>query len=153
MKTRPILIISIFLTACTPHLISNRTSAPIPVTTFSPLATTTMQGDSPTMPSIHSTPTISDLQSLIEKAKTDLAQRLSISIDQINGIEAKAVVWSNSSLGCPQPGMVYAEVLTPGYLILVNANGQDYEYHAGKGADIFYCESPLPPIDGVLDNT
>jgi hypothetical protein len=105
------------------------------------------------MTPIPSTPATPNLQTLIAKAKDDLAQRLSIAVDQINGIEAKAVTWSNSSLGCPQPGMMYAEVLTPGYLILLNANGQDYEYHAGKGSDIFLCEDPLPPVEGLPRNT
>jgi hypothetical protein len=105
------------------------------------------------MTPLPSFPAPPNLQSLIEKAKNDLAQRLSISVDQINGVDVKAVIWSNSSLGCPQPGMLYAEVLTPGYLILLNANGQDYEYHAGKGSDIFLCENPLPPVEGIPGNT
>ena len=100
-----------------------------------------------------STPDVPELHGLIDKAKKDLAQRLSISIDLINGVEAKAVIWSNSSLGCPQPDMFYTEVLTPGYLILLNANGQDYEYHAGKNSDIFLCENPLPPVEGMPGNT
>jgi len=94
-----------------------------------------------------------NLQSMIDKAKDDLAQRLSISTTQINIIEAKEVTWSNSSLGCPQPGMGYADVLTPGYLILLNANGQDYEYHAGKAGSLTYCENPLPTFEGVPGNT
>jgi hypothetical protein len=44
-------------------------------------------------------------------------------------------------------------VLTPGYLILLNANGQNYEYHAGKGSEVFYCENPLPPVEGIPSNT
>ena len=102
------------------------------------------------LPSFPATP---NLQSLIEKAKDDLAQRLSIAITQINIVDAKEATWSNSSLGCPQPGMLYADVLTPGYLILLSANGQDYEYHAGKGSVIFYCENPLPPVEGMPGNT
>ena len=98
-------------------------------------------------------PTTPNLQSLIENAKADLAQRLSISTTEINVLDARDVVWSNSSLGCPQPGMLYADVLTTGYLILLSANNQEYEYHVGKGFDIFYCENPLPPVDGMPGNT
>ena len=102
---------------------------------------------------MESKPVTPNLQSLIEIAKEDLAQRLFIAKSQINIVEARDVVWSNASLGCPQPGMMYAEVLTPGYLILLNANGQDYEYHAGKNSDAFYCENPSPPGEGMPDNT
>lgn len=94
----------------------------------------------------------SGLRYLVEKARADLAQRLSISISQINLVDAKEVVWPNSSLGCPQPGMVYAEVLTPGYLIILNADDKEYEYHASKGTYVVYCDNPTPPIPGTLDN-
>ena len=83
---------------------------------------------------------------LVEMAKIDLAGRLSIPTDQIILIDARAVVWSDSSLGCPQPGMFYTEVLTPGYLILLEANGQEYEYHSGKSSEVFLCENPIPPV-------
>jgi len=105
------------------------------------------------MPPISTAATVPNLQSLVDKAREDLAQRLSISTSQINVVEAREVTWSNSSLGCPQPGMLYADVLTPGYLILLNANGQDFEYHTGKGSDIFYCENPTPPFEGSPSNT
>ena len=98
-------------------------------------------------------PVTPNLQTLIEIAKENLAQWLSIAKYQINVVEAREVVWSNASLGCPQPGMLYAEVLTPGFLILLNVNGQDYEYHAGKNSDAFYCENPSPPVEGMPDNT
>jgi hypothetical protein len=68
-------------------------------------------------------------------------------------IDAKDVIWPNSALGCPQSGMMYAEVLTPGYLILLHAEGQDYEYHAGKNSDPFLCENPTPPVPGMAGDT
>lgn len=105
------------------------------------------------MTSAPSLPAVPNLPSLIEKAKEDLAQRLSISITQINVVDAKEVTWSNSSLGCPQPGMLYADVLTAGFLILLSANNQAYEYHAGKSSDVFYCNNPLPPVEGLPGNT
>jgi len=138
MRTRLTIIIIIMLTACTPRFI------PKPEPT---------QGETPSMPPSPIASTTPNLQSLVDKAREDLAQRLSISTTQINIIEAKEVTWSNSSLGCPQPGMLYADVLTPGYLILLNANGQDFEYHTGKGSDIFYCENPTPPFEGSPSNT
>jgi hypothetical protein len=157
MQTRLAILTILILASCAPRFIPK--SDPTQIALISPLPSEIQptyaptQGDIPNMAPFLSTPSAPGLPNLIEKAKEDLAQRLSISVDQINGIDVKSVIWSNSSLGCPQPGMLYAEVLTPGYLILLNANGQDYEYHAGKGSDIFLCENPLPPVDGMLDNT
>lgn len=88
------------------------------------------------------------LQSLVEEAKEDLAGRLSVPVSQIDLLEARDVIWPDSSLGCPQPGMSYMEVLTPGYLIRLLANGQDYKYHAGRNRRVFLCPNPSPPIPG-----
>lgn len=86
------------------------------------------------------------LLGLIELAKVDLSVRASIPLDQITVIDARPVVWPDASLGCPQPGMQYAQVLTPGYLVLLAAWGIQYEYHAGRGAAISYCHNPTPPV-------
>ena len=98
-------------------------------------------------------PIPSGLEFLIEKAKEDLTHKLSIQTTQINVLDAREVMWSDSSLGCPQPGMVYSQVLTPGYLILLEANNKEYEYHAGKGSDVIYCENPSPPVPGMPGDT
>ena len=90
-------------------------------------------------------PPTSGLEKLIEKTQEDLAQRLSISKTEISLVEAVEVEWSDSSLGCPEPGMEYLQVLTPGYRILLEANGSQYEYHSNRDAYVVYCDpSSLP---------
>jgi hypothetical protein len=110
-------------------------------------------GDISNMTPIPSMPASPSLQNLIEKAREDLAKKLSITTTLINVLEAKEVTWPDSSLGCPQPGMAYADVLTPGYLIILNANDYAYEYHTSKNTDIFFCENPTPPVPGLPGNT
>lgn len=89
------------------------------------------------------------LQALIERAKADLAQRLSIPASQIKAIETKEVVWPDASLGCPQPGIVYAQIPTPGYIVMLENAGDNFEYHASIRGDTLYCENPTPPISGT----
>ena len=113
-----------------------------PSQTPEPVSTT--QGESEMTPSLP-TPADPGLQSLIEKTKEDLAQRLSSSVTQINLIEATEVEWSDSSLGCPQPGMDYLQVITPGYLIRLEAGGQEYEYHSNRDTYFVLCENSGPP--------
>ncbi len=93
------------------------------------------------------------LQSLIDQASQDLANRLPAATSNIRVVEAGEVVWPDASLGCPQPDMAYAEVLTPGYLVRLEYAGVLYEYHAGKAGDIFYCQNPTPPVPGTPGNT
>lgn len=88
------------------------------------------------------TPGSSDLSSLrqVTQAKEDLADRLDVAVGQIEVVEAKAVVWPNPGLGCPQPGMAYKQVPVDGMLIRLRVEGRIYEYHSGGTRDPFLCE-------------
>lgn len=50
------------------------------------------------------------------------------------------VDWPDSSLGNPQPDMSYAQVITPGFKIVLEAGGQAYEYHADLKGSISLVE-------------
>lgn len=80
---------------------------------------------------------------LVEQARKDLAERLQVALEAINLQSIEAVQWRDSSLGCPQPGMNYLMVITPGYRIRLVANGQSYEYHTDKQS-VVYCTNPQP---------
>jgi hypothetical protein len=127
----------------------NATDTPLEMTA-SPATQALSTTESPTgeiqMTSSAPTPANAAMQSLIEKAKEDLAQRLSISPAQINLVELTEVEWSDSGLGCPQPGMDYLQVITPGYLILLEVNAQNYEYHSNRDTYFVYCEKPDSPV-------
>jgi hypothetical protein len=82
---------------------------------------------------------------LVELARKDLATRLNVPVESISLISITAVQWRDSSLGCPEPGMGYATVITPGYLIMLEANGQEYEYHASR-TQVVTCENPQAPL-------
>ncbi len=89
----------------------------------------------------------SRLETLIEMVKADLAQRLSLTAEQINVVDSVEVEWSDSSLDCPQPDLLYTQVITPGFRIVLEVNGQQYEYHSNRDAYFVYCENPgVPPI-------
>jgi hypothetical protein len=96
------------------------------------------------------------LEPLVQQARQDLAQRLNIAEDHITLIEAKAVVWPDASLGCPQPDMLYAQVPHDGALILLKVGEREYEYHSGGSRGLFLCEKSLktkkvtPNIDIVI---
>lgn len=89
------------------------------------------------------------LPALIERAKTDLAQRLSIPESQIKAIETKEAAWPDASLGCPQPGIAYAQIPTPGYLVMLEVAGNEYEYHLDIHGNVLHCKNPTPPISGT----
>ena len=144
-------LLILVITACNPVEVPSLPNEPLSSTATPPVnITQTKSEEENAQMSQPASP--SGMEFLIEKAKDDLAQQLSIPVDQIELKRAEAVTWPDASLGCPQPGMAYAEVLTSGYLILLEANNKEYEYHTSRGTEIIYCENPNPPVPGTPDD-
>ncbi len=79
------------------------------------------------------------LESLIAQARAQLAAKLGITAATAELVQAQPVDWPDSSLGCPQPGYMYSQIVTPGYLIILSANGKQYEFH-GDRTRVSLCE-------------
>jgi len=85
-------------------------------------------------------------RALISKARADLARRLAVAPDKVLFVKFKSVVWPDSSLGCPRPGMAYTQVRHDGVLIRFEVNGRHYDYHGGATRDPFLCENPSASV-------
>jgi hypothetical protein len=79
-------------------------------------------------------------QALVELARQALAKELGIDITAIRLTQIEEVEWRDSSLGCPKPNMNYLQVITPGYRIVLEAQGQSYNYHTDMGKRVVRCE-------------
>jgi hypothetical protein len=71
---------------------------------------------------------------------------------------AEPVTWPDSSLGCPQPGIQYLQVLTPGYRVELHGAQRDYLVHVagkqsivctGKAGAPSRLTRPLAPLRGI----
>jgi hypothetical protein len=67
-------------------------------------------------------------------AVADVAARLDIKEDAITVVSVEFVEWPDSCLGITKRDIACAEVITPGYRIILEANGQAYEYHTDGGS-------------------
>jgi hypothetical protein len=83
---------------------------------------------------------------LVTDAVADLAGQLDLSPDDVTVVAAREVTWPDGSLGCPEPGMMYTQALVDGTLVVLEADGQRYEYHGGT--PLVLCENPKPPVGG-----
>lgn len=55
---------------------------------------------------------------------------------------SERVQWSDASLGCPQPGYAYAQVVTPGYRLVFALDGTTYQVHTNDdGSHAVICET------------
>ena len=83
-------------------------------------------------------------------ARADLAKRLGVAETEIATKAVEAEQWSNAGLGCPQPGMMYAQVLTSGYRVILKVDGQDYFYHTDDKENQVLCElADLPELPNL----
>jgi hypothetical protein len=76
---------------------------------------------------------------MVRRAVTQLATELGIPEAQIVVVSFEHTEWSDSSLGCPQPGQAYLTVITPGYLVFLKAGGQQYEFHTNEKNMVIRC--------------
>jgi hypothetical protein len=89
----------------------------------------------------------------VEMSKFHLSQRLGVEQEAITLISVQSKTWIDSSLDCPQPGEVYAQVLTPGYRITLQHNTKTYEYHTDLGQKVVFCRSdPMSRLEEVWEN-
>lgn len=86
------------------------------------------------------------LTPFVEIATVDLSERLGVGTDAIETLTAVLVTWPDASLGCPEPGQVYAQVLTDGSVIELGFDGSVYRYHSGGSRTPFPCDRPLDPV-------
>ena len=101
----------------------------------------------PTMPTQNMGSLDPDAERMVAIARADLMQRLGVTEEAILVKSVEEKQWRNSSLGCPQPGMMYTQVITPGFLVVLEAEGQTYEYHTDAGRFVVLCEADGLPID------
>jgi hypothetical protein len=151
VRVSVVLLAMLLLSACSLSTEVQLTPlAPQPVSTHSPLPTpgqsplpTPGQSPLPTpsageRPS-SSAPIPSEADASVRAAINDLAARLKIASEAVQVVSVSATDWSDTSLGCPQPGMFYAQIIVQGYTIILSAGGQQVEYHADQRGRIVTC--------------
>ena len=93
------------------------------------------------------------LEPLVTMAKEDLAERQEVEVEVIEVLEAELVVWPDASMGCPDPEMMYAQVMQEGTLIRLDAGGGVFEYHSGADQKPVLCGAPILPVTSSRDST
>jgi hypothetical protein len=66
-------------------------------------------------------------------ARKTLCGKLGVSADAVQLDKAEPVDWPDASLGCPEKGMMYAQMIVPGYKVSFKVDGKTYPVHVGGG--------------------
>ena len=75
-----------------------------------------------------------------EAAAEFLAAELGMLPEMIALTSSSPAEWPDTGLGCPEPGTMYAQVVTPGYIVLMQVDGTMYEVHTDQtGQNLVTC--------------
>lgn len=77
-----------------------------------------------------------DASAVAQLVLADAASQLGVDLSTLSIDSIEAVDWPDTALGCPEDGGVYAQVISPGYRIIVNGPAGSLEYHTGPN-DVF----------------
>ncbi len=80
-------------------------------------------------PSLNAASTAIPAEGLSERIVADLATRLGVPVSDIHHVESCEFTWPDGSLGVAESGMVYTQALVPGWLVILEAGGEEYRYH------------------------
>lgn len=69
-------------------------------------------------------------ESVVEKAKQDLAKRLGLSLSEIEVVSVEDRDFPDTSLGAPVEDEMSAQMITSGWQIKLRAGKEEYEYRA-----------------------
>ncbi|HEY2798304.1 MAG TPA: hypothetical protein VGK26_10490 [Thermoanaerobaculia bacterium] len=72
-------------------------------------------------------------------AANELSRQVNAPVDSIAGVSQDETTWNDSCLGCPQTGENCAQVLTPGYRVVLRVSDATYEYHTDLGGRAKLC--------------
>src|SRR5438445_13657885 len=81
-----------------------------------------------------------DSQPAVDAAMRDAAAHLGVSQANLKVDQVEPRQWGDSSLGCPKPGLMYSQVVTPGFVVIISGAGNQLEYHADTRGQVVLCQ-------------
>jgi hypothetical protein len=71
-----------------------------------------------------------------------LIYKLDVPANSLTISSIEFITWPDAAIGCPKTGYTYAQVMTPGYKILISYQGEQYPVHTNaSGSQIVICKN------------
>ncbi len=148
---RFLVVLTLALAACAGQVTDGPTTTTPDTTTSEPTTTPTAPATT-TVPTTPEDPPVTGETpaSILDPILADASDRTGVAVDDLVVIRSEFVDWPDGSLGCPEDGLLYPQVITPGYWVQVDADGTILDYRAGQRTGSFrLCETPtktVPPV-------
>lgn len=84
-------------------------------------------------------------EDLLDVLRDDLSKRTGAERASFELVRAEAAAWSDGSLGCPEPDVVYRHEPVSGYRVVLRHDDREYDYRAVSADRFILCPAaPLP---------
>lgn len=90
-------------------------------------------------------------QSIFDSVLADLMMVAAPADAEITVVKSEAVIWSDGSLGCPQPDVMYTQALVEGYQVIFAVGDKLYDYHISDSGFFVLCNNPIST--GISEGT
>ncbi len=77
----------------------------------------------------------------------DAAQRFRVAQSAVVLARAERVTWPDASLGCPEPGRLYAQMLVPGFRVVAKTTAGEMLYHTDSSGSVINCARRIAATD------
>jgi hypothetical protein len=85
-------------------------------------------------------------QDLLDAILADAEAETGANQNEFALVRAEAVTWSDGSLGCPEPGMMYTQALVDGYWVVLEHGDRTLDYRATTRGYFALCEQGFPAM-------
>ena len=84
-------------------------------------------------------------EEIMARLLADAAERSGAAEDEIEVATAIQMTFSDGSLDCPEPGMLYTQALVDGYQVILEAAGEELDYRVTADGGFRLCENGRRP--------
>ena len=90
-------------------------------------------------------------QAIFDSVLADLLAVATPDNADVTVVKSEMVIWSDGSLGCPQPDVMYTQALVEGYQVIFAVGDKLYDYHISDSGYFVLCENAIST--GIVEGT
>lgn len=81
---------------------------------------------------------------LLDKIYADLERQAGAQRSDFKILMAEEKQWNDGALGCPEPGQAYTQAIVDGYQVIIEHDGESFDYHASRSGFFKLCSGFRP---------
>lgn len=90
-------------------------------------------------------------QAIFDSVLADLLAVAAPDNANVTVVKSEMITWSDGSLGCPQPDVMYTQALVDGFQVIFAVGDKLYDYHIADSGFFVLCDNAIST--GIVEGT